>query len=108
MGDRDIRIHCFGHIGAEANNDFETLEGFIREIIEICFTSDPAIGSAVHNLLELDTAPEENLRYGRCGDLSVALQMLRYACAEVVEGSSAHSRLTAAARLLVQRIHFLQ
>jgi hypothetical protein len=34
--------------------------------------------------------------------------MLRYACAEVVEGSSAHSRLTAAARLLVQRIHFLQ
>jgi hypothetical protein len=108
MADRDIRIHSFGHITAEANSDFETLEGFIREIIEICFTSDPAIGSAVHNLLELDTAPNETLRHGGCGDLSVALQMLRYACAEVVEGSSAHSRLTAAARLLVNRIHFLQ
>jgi hypothetical protein len=108
MGDRDIRIHSFGHVAAEANSDFETLEGFIREIVEICFTSDPAIGSAVHNLLELDTAPGENFRYGRCGDLSVALQMLRYACAEVAEGSSAHSRLTAAARLLVNRIHFLQ
>lgn len=108
MGGRDIRIHSFGHVAADAINDFETLEGFIREIIEICFTFDPAVGSAVHNLLEFDTAPDENLRYGRCGDLSVALQMLRYACAEVVEGSSAHSRLMAAARLLVNRIHFLQ
>ena len=108
MGGRDIRIHSFDRVSAESNTDFEALEGFIREIVEICFASDPAVGSAVHNLLELDTAPDENLRYGRCGDLSVALQMLRYACAEVVEGSSAHSRLMAAARLLVNRIHFLQ
>ena len=108
MGGRDIRIHSFDRVSAKSNTDFETLEGFIREIVEICFASDPAIGSAVHNLLELDIAPGESIRYGRGGDLSVALQMLRYACAEVVEGSSAHNRLTAAARLLVSRIRFLQ
>jgi hypothetical protein len=108
MGGRDIRIHSFGLMSSESNNDFEALEGFVREIVEICFVSDPAIGSAVHNLLELDTALGESIRHGRCGDLSVALQMLRYACAEVVEGSSAHSRLTAAAKLLINRLHFLQ
>ena len=108
MSGRDIRIQSFGHAAAETNNDFEALEGFIREIVEICFASDPAIGSAVHSLLELESAPGENIRHGRCGDLSVALQMLRYACAELVAGSSAHSRLTAAAKLLVSRIHFLQ
>lgn len=109
MGVRDIHILSSDLFSAEANDeDMTALEAFVRETVELCFASDPALGSSLCDIFGLDRSRIDRGRQGDCQGPMIALGMLRYACAEVAEGSSTHDCLVKGIRLLAGRVSTLQ